>query len=132
MRLSLPCFGAAERPRGAAGQGDDDDDVEAIIFRNVWKNHRLLPPTSKYKSYWDLVRSLPRCVRRQPIEWSVASIEGCCLAVLPRGRRRLPCLLSTTTLPPRGLLRATAPLQRWPRGGHPTHYSSAPPASSHN
>ena len=37
------------------GSGVDEDDVEAVIFRNLWKHHRLLPPRSKYRSYWDAV-----------------------------------------------------------------------------
>ena len=50
------------------GSGVDEDDVEAVIFRNLWKHHRLLPPRSKYRSYWDAVRVLrfvrPRCPQR--------------------------------------------------------------------
>ena len=35
----------------------DEDDAEATILANLWKQQRLLPPTSKYRSYWDLVRA---------------------------------------------------------------------------
>ena len=39
----------------------DDTNVDAVIARNLWKNHRLLPPTSKSKQNWDvvMVRPLP-------------------------------------------------------------------------
>ena len=33
----------------------DEEDVEAIILRNLWKRHRILPPYSVYKQYWDVV-----------------------------------------------------------------------------
>ena len=36
---------------------DDDDDVEKVIFQNLWKYHKLLPPRSPKKAYWDAVRS---------------------------------------------------------------------------
>ena len=37
-------------------QGEvDDSNVDAVIARDLWKNHRILPPTSKFKSNWDLV-----------------------------------------------------------------------------
>ncbi len=32
----------------------DDSNVDAVIARNLWKNHRILPPTSKNKNNWDL------------------------------------------------------------------------------
>ncbi|KAL1507626.1 hypothetical protein AB1Y20_007245 [Prymnesium parvum] len=33
----------------------DDTNVEAVIARNLWKNHRLLPPLSRFKQNWDMV-----------------------------------------------------------------------------
>ena len=33
----------------------DDSNVDAVIARNLWKNHRILPPNSKFKQNWDLV-----------------------------------------------------------------------------
>ena len=51
----------------------DEDDVEAVIFRNLWKHHRLLPPRSKYRSYWDAVAAccalspaVPQCLLDRP------------------------------------------------------------------
>ena len=38
--------------------GDDVEDLDAQIFKNLWKHHRLLPPTSTFKSRWDLVMIL--------------------------------------------------------------------------
>ena len=40
----------------------DDDNVDAVIARNLWKNHKLLPPTSRFKQNWDviMVRSAAR------------------------------------------------------------------------
>ena len=32
----------------------DDSNVDAVIARNLWKNHRILPPTSRFKQNWDL------------------------------------------------------------------------------
>lgn len=32
----------------------DDSNVDAVIARNLWKNHRILPPTSTFKTRWDL------------------------------------------------------------------------------
>ena len=49
----------AKRPRAAFGE-DGDEDVEAIIFRNLWKHHRLLPPQSRFKTFWDPVRTMAR------------------------------------------------------------------------
>ena len=46
---------------------EDETDVDAAIARNLWKNHRLLPPTSKFKSNWDIVMvraPLPGCRSR--------------------------------------------------------------------
>ena len=42
-----------DRDSSRASMGDDDDDVdvELAIAKNLWKNHRLLPPTSKFKEY---------------------------------------------------------------------------------
>jgi len=34
---------------------EEDEDIDAIIFRNLWKNYRMLPPTSVAKSRWDIV-----------------------------------------------------------------------------
>jgi len=36
----------------------DDSNVDAVIARNLWKNHRILPPTSRFKSNWDLMMML--------------------------------------------------------------------------
>ena len=36
----------------------DDSNVDAVIARNLWKNHKILPPTSKFKANWDLVMLL--------------------------------------------------------------------------
>jgi CRP-like cAMP-binding protein len=36
----------------------DDSNVDAVIARNLWKNHRILPPTSPFKSRWDLFMML--------------------------------------------------------------------------
>lgn len=49
-----------DRDSSRASMGDDDDDVdvELAIAKNLWKNHRLLPPTSKFKEYWDMVMLL--------------------------------------------------------------------------
>lgn len=32
----------------------DDSNVDAVIARNLWKNHKILPPTSKFKANWEL------------------------------------------------------------------------------
>ena len=32
----------------------DDSNVDAVIARNLWKNHRILPPNSRFKQNWDL------------------------------------------------------------------------------
>jgi len=37
----------------------DDSNVDAVIARNLWKNHRILPPTSKNKQHWDLIMVRP-------------------------------------------------------------------------
>lgn len=36
-------------------QMDDDSNVDAVIARNLWKNHRILPPSSPFKARWDMV-----------------------------------------------------------------------------
>ena len=36
----------------------DDSNVDVVIARNLWKNHRILPPTSSFKQRWDLVMML--------------------------------------------------------------------------
>ena len=54
--FKLPWQKSRQSPYEAEG---GDDDVEAIIFANLWKNHRLLPPTSTKKRYWDSVKLLP-------------------------------------------------------------------------
>ena len=36
----------------------DDSNVDAVIARNLWKNHRILPPTSRFKQNWDLFMML--------------------------------------------------------------------------
>ena len=33
----------------------DDDNADAVISRNLWKNHRLLPPVSAFRNHWDLI-----------------------------------------------------------------------------
>lgn len=33
----------------------DDTDVDAEIARNLWKHHRMLPPNSSFKHYWDIL-----------------------------------------------------------------------------
>ena len=38
---------------------------QAVIFANLWKHHRLLPPTSPRKNYWDVVRAFPA----RPLHW---------------------------------------------------------------
>lgn len=45
----LPCCGSDR------GHDEDDSNVDAVIARNLWKNHRILPPTSKFKQNWDLM-----------------------------------------------------------------------------
>ena len=37
---------------------EDESDVDAVIARNLWKHHRLLPPQSTFKHYWDLIMIL--------------------------------------------------------------------------
>jgi len=32
----------------------DDSNVDAVIARNLWKNHKILPPTSPFKNRWDI------------------------------------------------------------------------------
>ena len=44
---------------------------QAIIFRNLWKNHRLLPPKGKKKAYWDAV-----C---DALSWSPMLLCGQCV-----------------------------------------------------
>ena len=46
---NLPCFSVLK------DEDADDSNVDAVIARNLWKNHRILPPTSKFKSNWDLM-----------------------------------------------------------------------------
>ena len=31
----------------------DDTDVDREIARNLWRHHRMLPPGSRFKHYWD-------------------------------------------------------------------------------
>ena len=54
--IKMPHLGflKAKRPAGAQGE---DDDVEAIILHNLWVHHRLLPPRSQKRAYWDTVRA---------------------------------------------------------------------------
>ena len=33
----------------------DDDDAEREIAANLWRHHRLLPPSSRFKERWDLM-----------------------------------------------------------------------------
>ena len=44
--------GTAQRFSMAAA---DDTDVDAEIARNLWKHHRMLPPNSVFKHYWDIL-----------------------------------------------------------------------------
>ena len=37
---------------------EETEDVDAVIARNLWKHHRLLPPQSTFKHYWDLIMIL--------------------------------------------------------------------------
>jgi hypothetical protein len=55
----LPSFlqRKAKRPQGV----EDDDDIEKTIFRNLWKQQRLLPPRSKNRAMWDAVRQSCCC-----------------------------------------------------------------------
>ena len=46
---NLPCCASDRRA------DEDDSNVDAVIARNLWKNHRILPPTSRFKSNWDLM-----------------------------------------------------------------------------
>jgi len=32
---------------------DDETDVDREIARNLWKHHRMFPPGSRFKHYWD-------------------------------------------------------------------------------
>ena len=32
----------------------DDANVDAVIARNLWKNHKIFPPSSRFKAHWDL------------------------------------------------------------------------------
>mmetsp|Transcript_5676 Transcript_5676/g.15074 ORF Transcript_5676/g.15074 Transcript_5676/m.15074 type:complete len:595 (-) Transcript_5676:173-1957(-) len=52
MFSNLPCFSSS------SANDLDDSNVDAVIARNLWKNHRILPPTSKFKSNWDLMMML--------------------------------------------------------------------------
>mgnify|MGYP006144457257 CR=1 FL=1 len=72
MRVPCPSWNRQERPRigGRGGKMDDEDDVEAIILRNLWKRQRLLPPRSKNRAYWDAVRSY------------MPHVHTCCLRIL--------------------------------------------------
>uniref|UniRef100_A0A7S2J4H1 Ion transport domain-containing protein n=1 Tax=Haptolina brevifila TaxID=156173 RepID=A0A7S2J4H1_9EUKA len=49
---TLPCCEQGEKAEL------DDSNVDAVIARNLWKNHRILPPTSKNKQHWDLMMML--------------------------------------------------------------------------
>jgi len=42
----------------ASSSDVDDRDVDAVIARSLWKNHHILPPTSRFKSNWDLMMML--------------------------------------------------------------------------
>ena len=49
----------------SSSKGDvDDSNVDAVIARNLWKNHRILPPSSKFKQNWDLVMVRARTPQR--------------------------------------------------------------------
>ena len=45
-------------PRSKRGNDVDDSNVDAVIARNLWKNHHIIPPNSKNKQNWDLVMML--------------------------------------------------------------------------
>lgn len=49
LKSMLPCCDAED------DNDVDDSNVDAVIARNLWKNHRILPPTSKFKQNWDLM-----------------------------------------------------------------------------
>ena len=52
-------------------EADLETDIDAEIARQLWKNHRLIPPTSKFARYWFsfiiflvLVRTMPEAMPR--------------------------------------------------------------------
>ena len=56
---------------GASKPDDlDDSNVDAVIARNLWKNHRILPPTSPFKNRWDIfmVRAATMRAARRPMQ----------------------------------------------------------------
>ena len=44
----------------------DDSNVDAVIARNLWKNHRIIPPNSKNKQNWDLIMVMKRSLLQWP------------------------------------------------------------------
>ena len=54
MRFSLPDISWDCCKRTKKKSDVDDSNVDAVIARNLWKNHRILPPNSKNKQNWDL------------------------------------------------------------------------------
>ena len=60
---------------------------QAVIFANLWKHHRLLPPQSPRKNYWDVVRAFPASPRHWPHEQHCRSFKRRAPSVLiPRVR----------------------------------------------
>ena len=58
-KLKEMCSGVFKKCCGGSkNQEIDDSNVDAVIARNLWKNHRILPPTSPFKQNWDLVMLL--------------------------------------------------------------------------
>ena len=42
---------------------EETEDVDAVIARNLWKHHRMLPPDSKFKHNWDNMMLLADLVK---------------------------------------------------------------------
>ena len=63
--------------RAARPDAIDDDDVDATILRNIWKQKRLLPPTSLAKERWEafmFVLVFYNCIYI-PLELSFTTID---------------------------------------------------------
>ena len=54
-RLSGQSDRDSRRSRNSELDEEDDKNVDAVIARNLWKNHKLFPPTSIFKHRWDLL-----------------------------------------------------------------------------
>ena len=56
--LAAPAMGLlsmlARRARGNRSM-DEDLNVEEEIARNLWANHKMLPPESAFKKYWNML-----------------------------------------------------------------------------